>query len=192
MINYSTHLDQELVIFLKEGDEAAFQEIFLRYNKLLLIYAYKKLRNREEAKDLVQDVFVWLWNNRNSFSLNTSLSGYLYKSVLNRVFDAVKHQGIIRKYIDSGQHFIEISHEGADFLIREKDIASIIEQEILAMPPKMREIYNLKRKDFMSTKEIAETLSLSEHTVSTQMKRALKHLRVKLGLAIFLAIVDLF
>lgn len=192
MIEYSRYPDQELVLLLKEGDETAFQEIYLRYDKLLLIYAYKKLRNREEAKDLVQDVFVWLWNNRNSFLLNTSLAGYLYKSVLNRIFDAVKHQGIIRKYIDSGQHFIEVSTEGADYLIREKDIASLIEREILAMPPKMREIYNLKRRDFMSTKEIAESLSLSEHTVSTQMKRALRHLRIKLGLVIFLSIVDLF
>lgn len=184
MINYSTCFDQELVFLLKEGDDAAFGEIYLRYDKLLLIYAYKKLRNREEAKDLVQDVFTWLWNNRNDFSLNTSLSGYLYKSVLNRIFDLVKHKGIIRKYVDSGQHYIEISNADTDYLIREKDIALLIEKEISAMPPKMREIYNLKKKYFLSTKEIAAELSLSEHTVSTQMKRALKHLKVKLGLIV--------
>ncbi|WP_449437474.1 sigma factor [Pedobacter steynii] len=135
MINYSTCFDQELVLLLKDDDDAAFKEIYLRYDKLLLIYAYKKLRNREEAKDLVQDVFTWLWNSRNDFSLNTTLSGYLYKSVLNRIFDVVKHKGIIRKYVDSGKHYIEISNEDADYLIREKDIALLIEKEILAMPP---------------------------------------------------------
>jgi len=192
MTDYSTYLDQELAFLLKEGDDAAFREIYLRYDKLLLIYAYKKLRNREEAKDLVQDVFTWLWNNRNDFSLNTTLSGYLYKAVLNRIFDVFKHKGIIRKYVDSGNHYIEVNNDNTDFLIREKDIASLIEKEILAMPPKMREIYNLKRKDFMSTKEIATALSLSEHTVSTQMKRALKHLKVKLGFVVLFVIVDLF
>lgn len=189
MINYSTCFDEELVFLLKEGDDAAFGEIYLRYDKLLLIYAYKKLRNREEAKDLVQDVFTWLWNNRNDFSLNTSLSGYLYKSVLNRIFDLVKHKGIIRKYVDSGQHSIEISNADTDYLIREKDIALLIEKEISGMPPKMREIYNLKKKYFLSTKEIAAELSLSEHTVSTQMKRALKHLKVKLGLIVLFVTV---
>lgn len=189
MINYSTCFDQELVLLLKDDDDAAFKEIYLRYDKLLLIYAYKKLRNREEAKDLVQDVFTWLWNSRKDFSLNTTLSGYLYKSVLNRIFDVVKHKGIIRKYVDSGKHYVEISNEDTDYLIREKDIALLIEKEILAMPPKMREIYTLKKKYFLSTKEIATELSLSEHTVSTQMKRALKHLKVKLGIIVLFVTV---
>ncbi|ETZ20747.1 RNA polymerase sigma-70 factor [Pedobacter sp. V48] len=189
MINYSTCFDQELVLLLKDDDDAAFKEIYLRYDKLLLIYAYKKLRNREEAKDLVQDVFTWLWNSRKDFSLNTTLSGYLYKSVLNRIFDVVKHKGIIRKYVDSGKHYVEISNEDTDYLIREKDITLLIEKEILTMPPKMREIYTLKRKYFLSTKEIATELSLSEHTVSTQMKRALKHLKVKLGIIVLFVTV---
>jgi RNA polymerase sigma-70 factor (family 1) len=189
MINYSTCFDQELVLLLKDDDDAAFKEIYLRYDKLLLIYAYKKLRNREEAKDLVQDVFTWLWNSRKDFSINTTLSGYLYKSVLNRIFDVVKHKGIIRKYVDSGKHYVEISNENTDYLIREKDITLLIEKEILAMPPKMREIYTLKKKYFLSTKEIATELSLSEHTVSTQMKRALKHLKVKLGIIVLFVTV---
>lgn len=184
MIDYSRCFDHELAGLLKEGDDAAFREIYLRYDKLLLIYAYKKMRNREEAKDLVQDVFTWLWNNRHNFILTTTLSGYLYKSVLNRIFDVIKHKGIIRKYVDSGQHYIDVSQEDTDFLIREKDIASLIEKEIEAMPPRMREIYNLKKKYFLSTKDIAAELSLSEHTVSTQMKRALKHLKVKLGIMV--------
>lgn len=191
MINYSTCFDQELVLLLKEGNDAAFREIYLRYDKLLLIYAYKKLRSREEAKDLVQDVFTWLWNNRADFSLNTTLSGYLYKAVLNRIFDVIKHKGIIKKYVDSGKHYIEVSNADTDYLIREKDITLLIEKEILAMPPKMREIYTLKKKYFLSTKEIAAELSLSEHTVSTQMKRALRHLKVKLGLLVYLCIVGL-
>ena len=71
-------------------------------------------------------------------------------------------------------------------MIREKDIKALIETEIAQMPPRMREIYELKRKSFMTTKEIAEHLQISEHTVSTQMKRALKLLRIKLGLLIYI------
>ncbi|QNK61084.1 RNA polymerase sigma-70 factor [Pedobacter sp. PAMC26386] len=186
MINYSKCPDDELAFLLKEGDDAAFREIYLRYDKLLYLYAYKKLRNKEEAKDVVQDIFTWLFNNRFEFKLKTTLSGYLYKSILNKIFDIFKHKGIIRKYADSGKHYIEVNNPETDYLIREKDIAILIEKEIAAMPEKMREIYLLKRKQFLTTKEIAEQLGLSEHTVSTQLKRALKHLRVKLGIMVYL------
>ncbi|WP_219223630.1 RNA polymerase sigma factor [Pedobacter antarcticus] len=182
MINYSKYSDSELTNLLRDGDDAAFKEIYLRYDKLLYLYAYKKLRNKEEAKDVVQDIFTWLLNNRLELNLKITLSGYLYKAVLNKIFDIFKHKGIIRKYADSGKHYIEVNNPETDYLIREKDITILINKEIAAMPPKMREIYLLKRKQFLSTKEIAGQLGLSEHTVSTQLKRALKHLKVKLGI----------
>ena len=184
MANYSTYTDSELIVLWKEGNDTAFREIYLRYDKLLYLYAYKKLRNIEEAKDVVQDVFIWLLNNRNEINLTVGLSGYLYKAVLYKIFDLFKHKGIIKKYVESGEHYIELSSGETDYLIREKDITALIEREIAAMPPKMREIYTLKRKDFLSTKEIAGQLGISEHTVSTQIKRALKHLRVKIGIVI--------
>lgn len=186
MANYSTYTDSELIALWKEGNDAVFREIYLRYDKLLYLYAYKKLRNREEAKDVVQDSFTWLLNHRNEIQLNSSLSGYLYKTVLHQILDIFKHKGIIKKYAESGEHYIEVNSPEADYLIREKDIAALIENEIAAMPPKMREIYTLKRREFLSTKEIAGQLGLSVHTVSTQLKRALKHLKVKLGTVVFI------
>lgn len=186
MANYSTYTDSELIALWKEGNDAVFREIYLRYDKLLYLYAYKKLRNREEAKDVVQDSFTWLLNHRNEIHLTSSLSGYLYKTVLHQILDIFKHKGIIKKYAESGEHYIEVNSPEADYLIREKDITALIENEIAAMPPKMREIYTLKRKDFLSTKEIAGQLGLSSHTVSTQLKRALKHLKVKLGTVVFI------
>ncbi|SHE44829.1 RNA polymerase sigma factor [Pedobacter caeni] len=185
MANYNTCTDSELIALWKEGNDAVFREIYLRYDKLLYLYAYKKLRNREEAKDVVQDSFAWLLNHRTEIHLTSSLSGYLYKTVLHQILDIFKHKGIIKKYAESGAHYIDLDSPEADYLIREKDIAALIENEIAAMPPKMREIYTLKRREFLSTKEIAGQLGLSTHTVSTQLKRAMKHLKVKLGVAVF-------
>lgn len=186
MANYNTYTDSELIALWKEGNDAVFREIYLRYDKLLYLYAYKKLRNREEAKDVVQDSFTWLLNHRTEIHLTSSLSGYLYKTVLHQILDIFKHKGIIKKYAESGAHYIDLDSPEADYLIREKDIAALIENEIAAMPPKMREIYTLKRREFLSTKEIAGQLGLSTHTVSTQLKRAMKHLKVKLGVAVFI------
>ncbi|EHQ30081.1 RNA polymerase sigma factor [Mucilaginibacter paludis] len=185
----STLSDHDLISLVRQGSEAAFKEVYLRYDSLLYIYAYKKLQNKAEAQDVVQEVFITLWNSRETFILKSTLSGFLYKSVLNKVFNIFKHQHIIQQYISSGEHFIETDSAETDYLVREKDIAALIEKEIAAMPPRMREIYELKRKEFLSTKEIAARLQISEMTVSTQMKRALKLLKLKLGVVIYIVYV---
>jgi len=186
MEDFSKHSDQELAALLREGNDAVFQEIYQRYYRLLFLYAFKKLRSKEEAMDVVHDVFAVILSNRNSFALSSTLSGYLYKSVLNRIFDIFRHKETIRKYVENGEHYIDVDSTETDYLIREKDIAALISKEIAAMPPKMREIYQMKYQDYRSTKDIAEELGISEHTVSTQLKRASKHLRTKLGAIVFM------
>lgn len=185
MIDFRTLSDEDLAGLLKSGNDMVFKEIYERYNKLLFLYAFKKLRDEEAAKDVVQDVFLWLLRNRETLILKTTLSGYLYKSVLNKVFDIFKHKDIILEYIGRADLSIDVDSTGTDYLIREKEIAAIIEHEIAAMPPRMREIYELKRKSYLSTKQIAEQLGISEHTVSTQLKNAMKHLKVKLGVVLY-------
>lgn len=186
MEDFSKHSDQELAALLREGNDAVFQEIYQRYYRLLFLYAFKKLRSKEEAMDVVHDVFAVILSNRNNFTLSSTLSGYLYKSVLNRIFDIFRHKETIRKYVENGAHYIDVDSTETDYLIREKDIAALISKEIAAMPPKMREIYQMKYQDYRSTKDIAEELGISEHTVSTQLKRASKHLRTKLGAVVFM------
>ncbi|MGF7080396.1 RNA polymerase sigma-70 factor [Mucilaginibacter sp. UYCu711] len=183
MVKPGALLDEELLLLLAGGDRVAFEELFLRYDTLLFSYAFRKLQDKYEAQDVVQEVFIALWNKRESFMLQTTLRGYLYKSVLNRVLDIFKHRKVKAAY---SSQFVEVDSAQTDYLLREKEITALIEKEIAMMPPKMREIYELKRKDFLSTREIAGKLDISEHTVNTQMKRALKHLRVKLGVLVYL------
>jgi RNA polymerase sigma-70 factor (ECF subfamily) len=185
MIDLNAHSDTELIALLKDGDHAAFKEIYKRYDKLLYVFAYRKLKDREEAKDVVQEVFAWLWNNRLSVPAGATLAAYLYKSVLNKIFNIFQHQNIIQKWVATGKHYIDVSDSETDYLIREKDIQEIIQRAIDRMPGKMREIYELKRKQYLTVKQIAEELDLSEHTVSTQLKRAQKHLKLKLGVVVY-------
>ena len=123
MTDYTSYSDIELADLVRSADDRAFKEIYDRYNKLLYLFAYNKLRNKEEAKDVVQDVFAWLLNNRTRFAINSSISSFLYKSVLNKIFDIFRHQSVIRKYIVQGDHYIDIDSTETDYLIREKDIA---------------------------------------------------------------------
>ena len=189
METYTSYSDQELISLFISGSDGAFKEIYLRYDKLLYLYAYHKLGNKEEARDMVHDVFAWMLNNREKLDLKTTLSGYLYKSVLNKIFNLFKHRQILKKYADAGHHYIDVESAGTDFLIREKDVAAMIEKEIQAMPPRMREIYELKRNKHLSAKEIALQLDIAESTVTTQMKRAMKHLKLKLGLLVYVVFI---
>lgn len=177
--------DLQLIAAVKGGDEAAFRVIYDRYNALLFTYAFRRLKSKEQAKDVVQDVFIQLWEKRDTFQLKTYLSGFLYKSVLNRVLDIWKHDKIVRKHVLSQALEIDVDTRETDFLVREKDILAIIEKEIATMPPRMKEIYEMKYRQYLSSKKIALELGISENTVATQLQRASAHLKSKLGLVVF-------
>jgi len=185
MVFYASLSDQDLADLTKSGDEAAFQELFNRYDRLLFTYVYKKLQDKEEAKDVVQDVFIALWNSRETLELTGSLAGYLYAAVRNRALNVFRNKNVSDKYIASLQYLID-NTQSADHLIRERDITTLIEKEIAALPPKMREVFELRRTAYLSNREIAEKLDISEQTVATHMKRALKVLRMRLGLLAWL------
>jgi RNA polymerase sigma-70 factor (family 1) len=180
--------DQELIELLKAEDNTAFEEIFLRYEPLLLNFVYKKIKDRDEAKDILQDIFIQVWNNRNRMVI-VSLSSYLYTMALNKIRDRYKHQVIHEEHIAKLQVLIDQKDRGADYQIREKDITLLIEKEIAALPLKMREVFQLRKDAFLSNREISEKLGISEQTVETHMKRALKTLKQRLGPAVYLIYV---
>jgi len=180
MATYSKFTDNELASLIKENDQVAYTEIFLRYSKLLVAHAYRLLGDQDEANDVVQDVFLKLWQNRENLVLNTSLSSYLYIAIRNRVFNHISHQKIVAKYADSILNFMEAGHAVTDELIRAKELAIIIEQEIAALPPKMREVFLLNKREELSYKEIALKLDITDKTAKQQVYNALKNLRLKI------------
>jgi len=183
---YADFSDNELAHLLKEGRPQALTEIYNRYNSLLYIYAYKKLGDKSEAEDVVQEIFVRLWKNHKLFSLKSTLASYLYRSVRNRSLDIFAHKKIKSSYIASLQVFIDNQTATTDFLIREKDISGLVDREIKSLPPRMREIFILSRKEHLSHKQIAQKLNISPETVDKQIKRALRVLRIRLKMVLIL------
>jgi len=178
--NLQLRTDLALLASSMEGDRKAFAEIFERYHDLLYQHAYNKLKDRDEANDVIQEVFVKLWNMKAGTQVQ-NLSAYLYTMVRNQIFSLIQHKEVVSVYSKSFQDFKESGSMEADYLIREKQLNEIINREIAALPPRMREIFELSRKDYLSNKQIAEKLNLSEHTVADQIKKALKQLRLKVG-----------
>ncbi|HWW41612.1 RNA polymerase sigma-70 factor [Pedobacter sp.] len=186
MASYSSFSDMELTALLKKGDHEAFVEIYNRFKAPLYVHAYNKLRNTEEAKDTIQELFTKLWNNRESLTLTHDLISYLYASVRNRVFRQIERKGLESGYISSIQDTIQNGYNFTDHQVREKQLSAIIEKEIEALPAKMKEVFVLSRKMNLSHKEIAEHLGIAEPTVKKQVNNALKILRVKLGIFVYL------
>lgn len=187
MTLYSVCSDHELILLMKKHDESAFKEIYERYCGLLYVSALKKLRNEDEAKDVVQEVFIVLWDKRADLNFYSSLSSYLFKAIHNRTLNIFVHQKYKDDYASSLQHYLDQENPQADEQLREKELAALIEREVSALPEKMREVFRMSRNEQLSHKEIAEKLGISELTVKTQVKKALRALRLKLGLVIYLA-----
>ena len=183
---YNVLNDLELVTSLHEGDKAAFTEIYDRYFGVLYVHAFRRLKDEDEAKDLVQEIFAGLWSKREELFLKTNLSNYLYTSVRNRVINTIAHKAVETRYITELPHNIATENCVTDHHLREQQLAAIIEQEIQALPPRMREVFELSRKANLTYKEIADELGLSEQSVRSHVKNALKILRVRLGVVIYL------
>ena len=157
---------------------------------MLFVHAYKKVRDEEQAKDVVQDVFANLWFKR-EFSLpSTNLAGYLFTSVRNKIFDLFAHQKVATKYLDSLSNYLE-THQSSptDHHIREQELAVYIEQQIQKLPPNMKKIFEMSRKEQLSHQEIAKELNTTENNVSKQLNSALRVLKTKLSILFILLLV---
>jgi RNA polymerase sigma-70 factor (ECF subfamily) len=182
--------DLALVDMARTGNELAFKEIFRRYNRALFAHAYNKMRDKEEAKDVVQDVFLKLWNysqQENFTPLN--LAAYLHIAVRNRILDKLSKSKHANDYLSSLQIFLNEREEQTDFRIREQQLQQHIDRAILALPSRMRLVFEMSRRDHLSHKEIAQQLNISDQTVTDQIKKALKILRSKLGILFYLIFI---
>jgi len=182
MSKYAAHTDAALLPLLQEGDREAYTEIYNRYHGLLYVFAYNRLKNREEAKDIIHELFLKLWLDRASLQITGRLSIYLYTAVRNRIINCITHQQIAKRYIDSFLSYVEqVNQQSADHLVRHNDLRAFIDKEIASLQPRTREVFELSRNTNLSRREIAKKLGVSEETVKSHMHNALKVLRARLG-----------
>lgn len=183
MANLKKLPDDELLRLLSQDDHAAFTEIYNRYFPLLYAHIYKKLQDSGQAKDVVQEVFTRLWFKRQSAIDIVTIPGYLITSARNKIFDLFAHEKVKLKHYEALQEFFSLNPiVSTDYHVREAQFKAYIEQQLAALPPKMRVIFEMSRNENLTHKEIADKLETSANNVSTQITAALKILRTKLGL----------
>lgn len=169
--------DLELILLWQNGEELAFEAIYKKYAVQLLSIAYHKVGERDIAEDIVQEVFITLFKNKEAANTITSLFAYLYVTLKNRIFDAYRRDVLQKKYV----HHVNTSFNEQDnspyFLIETRDLEKKLESEIERLPPQCGKVFKLSRQKHLSNKEIALQLGISENTVEQHMRKALRILR---------------
>ena len=173
--------DETLLSRLKEGDEKAFTAIYIRYNKMLYVLAYKYLKDSFRAEDIVQQVFLKLWEARSLFAGAINIRNYLYTSAKNLILNEIRDN-----FSDMEKNYAVIQNrpEFEDKLqsaLEEKDLFQHFYKILAELPEQKRKVCLLKIRDNLSNQEVADKLHISVPTVKSHYSQAIKLLRDKMG-----------
>lgn len=171
--------DKELFLQLKQGNQESFRQLFEKYYPALCHFAQQFTADSQLAEEIVQDLFVKIWEKRDSLQVDFSLKQYLFRSIKNLCINFLRHEKIKKKYASDIQKNPE-PDDNADHWFLEIDLMKKIEESIESMPPRRKEIFLLSREQGLKYKEIADSMGISVKTVEAQMGLALKHLRENL------------
>jgi RNA polymerase sigma-70 factor (family 1) len=181
MISYTELTDVELTALLKQADHAAFTEIYKRYAMLFYHKVNKMLKDEDNSKDIIQELFIRLWDNPEKLQDNGNLSGFLYVSVRNLVLQLIRKGKVRNDYLNSIADFAdEVSMDTLNEL-DERELSRVLQQEIDKLPAKMKQVFEMSRNQHLSHNEIATQLGISDQTVKKQVSNALKILRSKVN-----------
>jgi RNA polymerase sigma-70 factor (family 1) len=154
--------------------------LFKEYYKVLTIFAAKYLKDIEASKELVQELFVHIYEKRENLDINSSLKSYLFRSVHNRCINSINAQKIRDRYAEHYTKNSDIRINTLEQDVNVSELENALHTAINNLPPKCKAIFKMNRFEGLSNHEIAEKLTLSKRTVETQISKALKILRVKL------------
>ncbi len=175
-------MEQDEILFIEainRQEPKAYQTLYRLYYRALVNYAMRFISKQDEAEDVVQDLFVSMWNKKIQFVSYVSFRTYLYNAVYNAVLNVIKHQEVEQRYVDLVKNEDELEFPEADY--QKEEIYRQLYLAIDRLPKKCREIL-LMYMDGKKNEEIAQILSISIETVKTQKKRAMRFLKDDTGI----------
>jgi RNA polymerase sigma-70 factor (ECF subfamily) len=168
--------EKEILLLLKRGDTSAIKILFEKYHAYLCVTAFRLLKNSDAAKDVVQEVFIKFWNNRDSIEITSSLSAYLKRSVINTSLNQIeKDQRHTNVEIGKLSHHPATASGDDGYIMN--DLSQQLDSAIDKLPVRTRAVFLLIRREEMSYKEVSEALNISLKAVEKEMMKALRLLR---------------
>jgi len=168
-------------IRIKIGDEQAFELLFKKYYTVLCSFSNKYLLNPDEAQDVVQDVFLTLWENRDEIDPEESLKAYLFRVTANSSINKLRRRKVETKYDEILKLvYVENSELSPHDSFLERELSEYIGLALNKIPPQCRKVFDLSRIEGLKYGEIAEYLKISVKTVECHISKALSILRTEL------------
>ena len=175
--NISKLQEKELVEMFIGGSQAAFGELYVRYKERLMFLYRRLMKNQTDQEDIVHDIFVQLWELRNSINPELSFSAYLYTMTRNYILKKFRHFDVHARFAQTVlMNATEMTNEMEDEIIY-KDYELLLEKAIEKLSPRQKEVYQLSRIQEFTYKEIADMLQLSVETVQEHASLALSKIR---------------
>jgi RNA polymerase sigma-70 factor, ECF subfamily len=185
-------MKDQLAMRIKLGDEQAFEMLFRKFNVRLCAFANKFLNDPEEAQEIVQDVFVKIWEGRDEIDPEGSLKSYVFKIVQNLSLNKLRRKEVESRYLEIYKLvYIEQQEFSAHESLLARELEEHIAQSIGKLPSECRKVFVLSRINGLKYREIADTLNISAKTVEAQMSKALRSLRIELSDYLILLLIAL-
>ncbi|RZK79529.1 MAG: RNA polymerase sigma-70 factor [Pedobacter sp.] len=183
--------DNHLFSLLCEGSKEAFDQIYNLYWKRLLVYVTNAIKDKEAAQDIVQEIFISLWLRRETIPHSGTLAGYLYTAARYKGISYIQANLKESKHADALIAYFSERQDSLNEDFAAKELQLIFDKGIENLPPKMREVFVLSRKENLSYKEISQKLNISDKTVKKQISNALKHFKLILNESYFVHILSI-
>lgn len=168
--------DKILLNGFLQGDEAAFIEIYDRYWYRLFLSAYRRVRDKAEAEELVQNLFLKLWEKRTSLQID-QLENYLFSAIRHNTIDFLNKQMVADKYVEYQKIYTARECNDTEEIVQYRDLEAALEKGLRALSGKSEKVFRLYRLDHWSIEQIASHLHLSEKTVHYHLTKSLKFIR---------------
>jgi len=169
--------DLHLFEKVKLGDQKSFDLLFQKYYNNLCNYAYLFLKENALTQEIVADVYLKIWNNKQNIEIKTSLKSYFLRSTHNEVISYLRKSRLHTIPLDNNNDLSEIFDESPETLLINKETCNTFKEMINDLPKQAGLVFRLHKVDGLTYKQIAEVLELSTKTVENHMGRALKMMR---------------
>lgn len=176
MEKLDTQQENFLLSALRQDNKEAFSLLFQKYYTDLVMFCGNFVRDKSSCEDIVQSIFLKLWNDRKNIRIETSLKSYLLRAVRNSCFDEFRHLEIVRQYESDPDHSVLDSYDTENYILY-SDLSAHLQQALDQLPAAYREAFEMNRFEGLKYREIAVRLNVSERTVEVRVSKALEMLR---------------
>ncbi len=180
-------IEENNIKALSKGDQKAFEALFLCYQPKLVYFLTGFLKDSELARDMSQDIFLSIWNNKEKFSEIKSFKAYIFKMGKNAIYNYYDHSLVNEKYV-AEQLNCSADFENMEELIFAQQLQSLIDMTVNQMPSQRKLVYTMSRIDGLSNSKIAEKLNINKRTVENHLTIALANIRKTIKIFILLFI----